>query len=624
MIPNAKRRQATLGFAIVVLAATPAFGQWVDQSFPLQSGWNTIFLEVDPADDSADAVFVTDPAVIVQVWTRRPSAIESVLDDTGSGLTVADSSWRVWVPPGDPARAVDSLTAVRGGEVYLIEASDAATLTIRGIPSPSQTPWEKGFNVVGFHVNPAAPPTFQKYLAPSAAHATAQVFKLNADGTLVKVTDPGTAAIEAGRGYWVSSSGRTVYDGPLAMDPTSLHGLAYGEHNVERNLDFENLAAEPRTITLTVVPSVGPPPSDPDLPANAGLIPMKWRNYEATREGGPLYTLDPLDEAHALSFPVAAASTTTPELARKVLRVSVARQGMGSAKVRSGGRGSQYEGVLIIDDGEGYQRMVAISAEVPGLAGLYAGTVTVDHVAWVQADARIVTDPDEDNGYENPDITDSTDQDPAGTTGPRPTVNPFIFPVLVHYDGLSTYKCLREVTLLFEPGATGEPGRYVLATPDCGSPCDALEAGSIIDGERFRRRMATAAFSFEQDLTLTGSFETNLAGTTDVGTNSVLNPYRHPYHPNHDGDRPGEILGVTRTFAFVFSGAPPPEFDFACSAEADPWESPGEGDRLLEGFYYEILSGLHKRDIRVCGTFELRRISTIPALNDVQKGGNSR
>ena len=35
----------------------------------------------------------------------------------------------------------------------------------------------------------------------------------------------------------------------------------------------------------------------------------------------------------------------------------------------------------------------------------------------------------------------------------------------------------------------------------------------------------------------------------------------------------------------------------------------------------EDIPGLHKRDINVSGRFELRRISNIATLNDVQGGG---
>ena len=54
--------------------------------------------------------------------------------------------------------------------------------------------------------------------------------------------------------------------------------------------------------------------------------------------------------------------------------------------------------------------------------------------------------------------------------------------------------------------------------------------------------------------------------------------------------------------------------------EPDPLERPGTGDVVLKGCYYETLGGLHKREINLCGTFILRRISTIAVLNNAGNG----
>ncbi len=637
------RRNVLVG--LMGACAASAQAQWVEQTFLLLPGWNSVYLEVDPVDSAADAVFETQPVGgIERVWAWLPSNGGGECSDPldpGCGAQT-DTAWVVWLPPENPSSVVNSLSTVRGGRVYLIKSRAVASLKVVGKPSVSSVPWRTGINLAGFHVDPENVPTFGTYLAPSAMHDGAEVYAMNPAGTLARIANL-ESPIAPKRGYWVSSAGATDYDGPLSIAGSARFGFLYGRHQVEHRLDVENLSSEARTVTMTVGSSAEPPGLN--LPSDAGVIPMRLRNYVAQ---DVLYELVDFDPGNPTNFDLAAANPGAPQEARHMLRVSVLRQGQPEAVVNSDGSGSQYQGILTVNDGVGFRRWLPVSGEVPNQAGLYVGTVSVDAVAWVQADARIVLRADEEGGYEDPewdcnrngvsdasDITSGTSQDadengvpdecegPADTTTPRPTQGPFTFPVIVHYDGVGSYTFPREVTVLYAPGEKDTPGRYVLATPDCLN-CDQLLAGSFVDGERFARRIGTAAFSFEHDLPMTGDFSSSLQGYTEVGADDRLNPFRHIYHSHHNGDQPGEVVGVSRRFAF----------DFTCPPPAGQSTPPSLGDTLLMGCYTETLGGvtvgeppgetvpgLHKRDINVSGRFELRRVSNISILNDGQGGG---
>ncbi|MEE9296557.1 MAG: hypothetical protein V3W34_16560 [Phycisphaerae bacterium] len=58
----------TLCSLVMLVLAVPAYGQWVEQTFELQKGWNSIFLEVDPAPRRANELFAGKP--ISAVWLR--------------------------------------------------------------------------------------------------------------------------------------------------------------------------------------------------------------------------------------------------------------------------------------------------------------------------------------------------------------------------------------------------------------------------------------------------------------------------------------------------------------------------------------------------------------------------
>ena len=141
---------------VLAVCSAPALGQWVEQRFDLEPGWNTLHLEVDPSPALAKDLFSDLP--IEAVWTE------------------VESRWRVWAPNGEPAHPVNNLRTIRGGRVYLIRASETTTLTVAGRPNLAETSCIPGFNLVGFHVfwpgeSRPAPPTIAAYLARSPAYA---------------------------------------------------------------------------------------------------------------------------------------------------------------------------------------------------------------------------------------------------------------------------------------------------------------------------------------------------------------------------------------------------------------------------------------------------------------------
>jgi hypothetical protein len=197
-----------------------------------------------------------------------------------------------------------------------------------------------------------------------------------------------------------------------------------------------------------------------------------------------------------------------------------------------------------------------VAGAVAERPGLYYGQVRVNQVQWVTAGARVWTndDPNDPVFAENgrcfggaldgqpcaddakcPDgacrgfCVDGPNADqacsvatecPSGRCSAetdnvslRPTTTAFTFPILVHLSAGGEYTMLKEVALLWQPpnGDAQTPGRYVLATPACDpTVCDALESGSVQDGEPFARRLGTAAFSFDGDLALSGALRSNI------------------------------------------------------------------------------------------------------------------
>jgi|GEM_PF-3427281 len=278
------RMRHVVAVAALLAASNNVLGQWIDRTHEIHAGWNAVYLEIDPSPAGADSLFAGLP--IEEVWARaRQLNIQGPPDcadpnDPNCVPSVA-SDWDVWLPPSDPNRVVTNLRTIRGGQAYLIRAASPTTLSLEGTPNPSVAKWQSGFNLGGMHVedDPAAAPTFEQYFAGSTAFSSLSVFEFFADGSPSPIANPGSVKIEPGTGYWISSSGDTEYDGPIKVDNGSLRGVDFAVSAVEHGIQFENQVANPRVVEATYVSSSGVPVAPPDLPANAGDVPLTWLEY---------------------------------------------------------------------------------------------------------------------------------------------------------------------------------------------------------------------------------------------------------------------------------------------------------------------------------------------------------
>jgi hypothetical protein len=221
----------------------------------------------------------------------------------------------------------------------------------------------------------------------------------------------------------------------------------------------------------------------------------------------------------------------------------------------------------------------------------------------------------------------------------RPAQFEFEFPIILHLSEDGQSKMLTDVTLLktvdgacSDSGADctsdaecpqGETcagtGNVVLKTPDCPpTVCDGTLVGALtVNGQPFARRVSTAAYSFGNDLVLNGDLTSTLSASVTVTADDPLNPFRHKFHPDHDGvDQfgdpiPGEVFEFTRAFVLAFASEPPE------GESVLDW-----GDSVVGGTYSETASGLHKESITTQGRFRLHRVSDIGVLNAPVNGGN--
>lgn len=590
-----------LGWAGAWLLAVPAHAEWATQTLTLQPGWNAVFLEVQPADNLCDTVFEGVPIKSAWKWNRKLQLQQFVKNP--NELLPKDPDWLIYFPKGEARSFLTDLHAVNAGEPYLIElgGSEPFTWTLHGRAGAPALAWlPDSFNLAGFYMDPAADVTVKDFLKYDSALAGQAVYRVTPEGKAVKV-DAAAAKMKRGEAFWVYSKGNTSYAGPFSAAVESGKALDFGKSAKEGALLVTNKTDQPKTVTVQLAPSERPAAAKGAKDGEGDATPLPPLAGDVQLSYGKLIGWAPLPER--LEFTVPANSTQRLPLA---VRRAVMRQAASANK--SAIEGGQFESVLQVSDGSASLFRLPVRAEAAvDYTGLWVGNVTLTKVSEV---AR-----------------------PNDLTATAAS-SEFNFRVIIHVDELDNVSLLQKVYLMREeqtvdnsvPPRVVRPERYVLLTRD--ELLTGLTGIAIRDGKFVGRRITAPAFS-EVDLDNDGSFDpvpmTGTVGTTPpnntltatitVDYNDPLNPFVHRFHPDHDNlDERFENPIAEGNESYTFQRALQLIFE-----EQDPEQLglPEWGDTLIGGTYREEITGVHKRTIRVEGTFRLSRVSGIGSLNDV-------
>jgi hypothetical protein len=562
-------------------AVTCASGGTCTQTLELRPGWNAIYLQVAPEEDAPARVFEamlggTGPRVTsVWTWLPRRARVEFVQNpDTEDFLS--DPGWLRFFPPLSERAFLTSLFAMPGNRAYLVKveglpAGQTVPLAITGrplVPRPDWTP--DSFNLVGFHVDPASPPTFSDFFAASPAHQEGNFYRLGDDGLSWQPVAPAADRVEPGRAYWVWCEGGSDYTGPLKVTMDQLDRLAYGTNLESFTLRLGNPTGSQRPVTAAM--------------AGDGT-PMYYRNP------------DPAAADRWLPLPFATDISAGDD---ERIRIGIKRSAF---------QAGEYADTLEILQEGGSRWLVPVTASAPEVKGLWIGTVTIEQVSQAQ---NYRHDCDEDG--KNPGAAGNHElclDDhglPIGDAGDTlsPVSEPFEYRILLHEDGAGQVRLLKEVIQMWQPGTDTQPGRHVLLTDDTLIP--RYQGVALRDGRAVGRRLSTVAYDLPgQSLLMAGSFGGTLTTTLVLEPGAPSNPFRHKYHPDHNNlsadyrSPRAEAYRVERVLTLTF--------DLGDGGEL------GAGYADAGGTYTEVVTGLHKNDIVATGRFELRHAAATDVLN---------
>jgi hypothetical protein len=539
------------------LASRSVQAEVVNQIFTLNPGWNAVFLEVEPVSTDPADVFSGIPVQSVWRWNPRTSTVEFIQNP--DDLVPEEPQWMVYYP-GNPI--LTNLHAINGETAYLINLGGGTDVPwmVTGEPTVPYIDWKaNSFNFVGFHLVPGNEPLFVDFFSSSLAHAGQDIYVLdNGTGSWVQVTSP-TVQMRDGEGFWIYCKGSSEFTGPLAVQLEQGSGLHFGSTLVEQALRVFNHSATDKDVHLTV-----------------NSTPPLYLYY---------WVFDPANNvAEWVEFPnTSNLDLTIPAGEMQKLRLGVRRANL-VADV-------SYEDNLFITDDSSWIRL-PVSVTGIDYAGLWVGNASI----------RKVSEP---SNADDPDA-------------PVPTGSEFSFRLILHVDSGGQARLLREVVQMWQEGTwkpdpdnlgkliPDEPGQFVLLADDALIPF--YSGAALRDGQPVGRRISSAAFGFSGPLAMTGNFEidSNLSLTLVLPADDPTNPFFHKYHPDHMVA--SQSHEVTRDITLEFTdqdslGVP------LTGISTLSWGSSNVG-----GIYKESVWGLHKEQINIEGTFQLKKASSVETL----------
>lgn len=228
--------------------------QELTQTFRLEPGWNSLYVEVDPADRRPEVVFTN--LVVESVWTyaQRHSTVDFISDP--SQPMTDRSQWLRWYPPGRIEARFNNLFAVVPNRAYLVKLPDppdgaSSLLFVAGRPAGVSKTWAaNAYTLRGVPADDVFRPTFADFFQGSPAHCKngqlQPIYRLGQDGQWSLVA-PGDV-VERGQAYWIRTQGASQFTGALALGGTGAAGLDFGGGTSSVSLEVRVLGTQTRLV----------------------------------------------------------------------------------------------------------------------------------------------------------------------------------------------------------------------------------------------------------------------------------------------------------------------------------------------------------------------------------------
>ena len=537
---------------LALLLPQAAEASHIEETLTLENGWNGVYLESTPDTADCTEFFKDLPVTKVMRYYGRGSGDSAQIDEFGRDILQPEVYYAVW---NVRAPAEGTLRALEGGHCYLVFTTNKCTKTFLGVPAtPDNFWWETPdvndlINLVGVSHDPNTNVTAKAYFG-EGPYDGGKVYKVGGkDESKPTMMQLLGAAPTVTNGMAYSLSAKRGGPWPGVISAGSGWLLVA---NGTGYLKVDNVGTSARTFRMRMVKSAKPaekfPPLKRELPRTTITDPVEMTNVV---EGQSWDVPMPLDGSTLQVFKSDPAHMVTGETYAAVLEIE--DRGASAMRVRV--------------------PVLVVYREDDSLGGLWAGALALDKVSSI--DGRMV---------------------------PFQSAGIMALNVLMHVDASRTARLLQRATV-----ATDANGPTVVFLDPKGIP-----DGWTVGRQLFTGMMSVAAPVADEVDGSGFDLSNGPVFAWGVPERARDNPFRHAWHPEHDGLSSDYSMEVPTGDDFKnYTGPTKPELwsiTNTLSFKLDGKYVPN-ADETMEGDVVWDVGGLVSTNtIRSTGRFRLRRI----------------
>ena len=281
--------------SLVSLSSLSAFAMpYVHETLNLTNGWNAVYIECTPTNALCDEFFANTPVISAAAYRSDADASTAQYDASGNEIVQAPVVYLQWVR----GKTGSTLQSIAGGGTYLLFATNTATKDIYGVPSAPKMTWRKVssaetneyFNLVGVSSAEATVP-IDAYFGEGpfgltkSGRSICAISGMDETRPVLKSAEGSfgrQTPVASGKAYALTSTCAGEWPGVIGVQGSAVY---FGPNASYASIKIQNCGTTNHTFTIKMERSepygaLEPPPISRRLPRVDALSEIGYTNVE--------------------------------------------------------------------------------------------------------------------------------------------------------------------------------------------------------------------------------------------------------------------------------------------------------------------------------------------------------
>ena len=267
---------------------------YVHETLNLTNGWNAVYIECTPTNALCDEFFADLPVISAAAYRSDADASTAQYDASGNEIVQAPVVYLQWVR----GKTGSTLQSIVGGGTYLLFATNTATKDIYGVPSAPKMTWRKVssaetneyFNLVGVSSAEAAVP-IDAYFGEGpfgltkSGRSICAISGMDETRPVLKSAEGSfgrQTPVASGKAYALTSTCDGEWPGVIGVQGSAVY---FGPNANYASIKIQNCGTTNHTFTIKMERSepygaLEPPPISRRLPRVDALSEIGYTNVE--------------------------------------------------------------------------------------------------------------------------------------------------------------------------------------------------------------------------------------------------------------------------------------------------------------------------------------------------------